>query len=197
MDEQNRYQTRTGHFILFWNVPREIYRQEHNAEPTIAILEFSPRANRQTWRYATNGMSEYTQAYGVERVQTELFVSANEQCAWAIPLLEGLARYPKMHGTYLGEYDTISVGKAIDRKISPFTAILLAPPGAEEDVALGAIRMAVPDLVLVHQVIGVYESECAFAVNHGGDKLYDRLRRDNVSLSIDDVRHPVALRLVK
>src|SRR5207249_4194147 len=121
----DKYPARTGHFITFWSVPTEIYLRGKINNAELAILEFGPRKDRSSWRYATNGMSEYIQTHERE-IRTELFACTKDRQKWATELLDALSRYPQQECTFFAEFDTVAVGQPIDRNDSPFTAILLA-----------------------------------------------------------------------
>jgi hypothetical protein len=191
MKSTDRYQARTGHFILFWGVPNEVHRRNPIGTSRLAILEFRPRGGRTSWRYATNGMSESIQPCSQGPVRTELFASTDTRQDWAIALLDAISRYPTQQDTYFGEYDTVEVGQPIDARRSPFTAVLLAPPGPHEQTAVGTISAVTSDAIQVHQVIGIYKDECKFVIEHGGRKLYNQLIKRGCTLSLDEVRRSV------
>lgn len=186
----NPNQITTGHFMFFWGVPNDIQVQDDVLGSPLAILEFAPREGQSSWRYATNGMGIHLQSCGGETTRTELYLQAERPCPWAIPLLAALVPYPIQQETHFAEYDTIAVAQPIDGRESKFTALLLVPP-SEEEAALGIIDNAAPEPILVHQVVGIYESEVDLAIEQGGEELYRRLRLGSHSLSVDEPRPPV------
>ncbi len=180
----------TGHFILHWGVPKDIHVRRPLADGAdLAVVEFPPDGDRRSYRFATNGMSGILQA-GEPGVRTELYGCSRNSHPWVIELLDALARYPMRHRTYLSEYDTIFVGP-IDRSQSPFTAILLAPPGPAERDTLGAVATDYAEPTLVHQVVGIFEEECELAIEKSGEELWRRL-----SLSVDTLELDVARRSI-
>lgn len=185
-----RYKERTGHYIVFWGVPGEIHVRKELGTSSLAILEFPPRSGRSTWRYATNGMSEYVQTYEGTTSRTELFACTSRKLSWVVSLLDALARYPSQEQTLLGAFDTVAVGQPIDRDSSAFSAVLLAPPHLEAD-ALGVMAGLTDEPIHISHVIGIFESECAFAVENGGAALYARLRAHGSSFLLDALRTPV------
>jgi hypothetical protein len=182
----------TGHFLVHWGVPKDFHLRRPLAEGRdLAIMEFPPGAERATYRFATNGLSGIPQDSGDERVRAELYACSSNSHPWVIELLDALARYPIRHQTCLREFDTIAVGP-IDRERSLFTAILLAPPGADEKETLGAIATEYTEATLVHQVIGIFEDECQLAIEEGGEELWRRLSALGLVLALDAKRQSVA-----
>jgi hypothetical protein len=181
-----------GHFVVHWGVPRELHlRRPLSDGVDLAIMEFPPGRERATYRFATNGLSGMPQDSGDVSVRTELYACSRGSHPWVIELLDALARYPMRHKTCFSEYDTISVGP-IDRDRSPFTAILLAPPGADEKDTLGAIATDYTEVPLVHQVVGIFEDECELAIDEGGEELWQRLSALGRGLALDAERQSIA-----
>jgi hypothetical protein len=182
----------TGHFISHWGVPKAIRPRALQGISEFAILEFAPRGTRETWRYATNGMSSYAQDHPDKllRIRTELYVCTKQQATWADDLLAAMATYPLDYTTYLGEGDTINVGQPLDRRSSAFTAVLLAGPGLVDPGTLGLVG-GMSDNVLVHQVVGVFPAEAEYAEKHSGSSLWERLAKNGDLLLDDDSRLPV------
>lgn len=166
----------TCHFMSHWGVPSDIRPRKLAGVDDFAILEFAPRGTRTTWRYATNGMSAYAQkcADGQGKTRTEVFGATKSKVTWADELLAAVATYPRDYVTCLAEGDTIHVGQPIDRQHSPFTTLLLAPPGRGDPEAVGAIAQ-MSEVILVHQVVGILPLELAFAGRRGGKLLWNRL----------------------
>lgn len=185
----------TTHFISHWGVPNEIRPRELRNEKAFAVLEFAPHGARRTWRYATNGMSSYRQQHPSLRhgVRTELFACTAKRITWIDDLLGAIANYPHDCSTYLAEGDTIEVGQPLDRGTSCFTGVLLASPGPLDPSTLGVVGGLAED-VLVHQVVGLLESELVYVREHSGKQMWgqlvkfgepvlDRPREDIFSLS--------------
>jgi hypothetical protein len=182
-----RYGSRAGFFILHWGVPA-IHERPQLGDDPLAVFQFKPRDERATWRYVTNGMSEHEQrsARGT-LARTELYAATSAESPWAIDLLDALARYPGQHDAAFFELDTIEVGQPIDQKGSPYTSLLLVPPEPEDPGTLGAID--IPGCtVLVHRIVGIYESECDFAIENGSEQLWKRLLESGQSLLLDHIR---------
>jgi hypothetical protein len=136
-------------------------------------------------------MSESPQRHETGHIRTELIACSTLRAVWIISLLDALARYPFSHDTYFSEFDTIPIGQPIDRNRSPFSAILLVQPNEGELASLGTIDIALDETIFVLQVIGIYDTECDFAVERGGEALYSELRA-RASLRLDDLRKAVA-----
>jgi len=192
MTETSQKKAITAHFITHWGVPRHIHVQEQSPVE-LAVLEFGPRAQRQTLRFATNGMSAYIQFYQTKGYRTELYTSSRSNALWIIQLLAAIAKYPVLQETRLGEFDTIPVGGPIDQDSSPFTAVLIAPPGPDEAETLGAILDVTPEPILVHQVVAITDSELNFAIEHGGERLWERLIDLGRPLLLDEMRPEAVL----
>src|SRR4051812_11686667 len=101
----------TAHYIAHWGVPSNVDVYDLSGIGKVAILEFSPNQRRMTWRYATNGMSEFCQARlpSGDEVRTEVFACTRSKTEWIGSLLIGVVKYPLDYSTYLAEYDTIDV----------------------------------------------------------------------------------------
>jgi hypothetical protein len=181
-----------GHFLVHWGVPKDLHLRRPLADGLdLAIMEFPPGSGRKTHRFATNGMSGIAQQSGEGDVRTELYACSRGSHPWIVELLDALARYPMRHHTCFREHDTISVGP-IDRDRSPFTAILLAPPSPEEKDTLGAIATDYAEATLVHQVVGIFDDECEFAIEEGGEELWRRLSALRAAVALDAERKSVA-----
>src|SRR5438067_2186100 len=98
----------TTHFIVHWGVPKEIHKQELGTLD-LAVLEFAPRTERKTFRFATNGMSAHVQRSKVKRIpyRTELYAGSRSNTPWIIELLVALSRYPMLHQTSFSQFDTV------------------------------------------------------------------------------------------
>src|SRR5262245_22525065 len=181
----------TGHFMSHWGVPTDIRPRRLPGIGELAILEFAPRGTRTTWRYASNGMSSYTQNHpdGLVKIRTEIYGSTKGKVAWVDELLAAIATYPLDCTTYLAEGDTINVGQSVDRHSSRFTAILLARPGACDPETVGLVG-GMSENVLVQQVVGIFPSEADFAEQHGGKSLWELVKSSSLLLD-DDSRLPV------
>ena len=181
----------TGHFMSHWGIPKEIRTRNLRGIGEFAILEFAPKGERTTWRYATNGMSSYTQYHPDElvNVRSEIYGCTRSQSLWIDDLLAAIAAYPYDYNTYLSEGDTINVGQPIDREGSCFTAILLARPGLCDSETLGLVKARL-DNVLIQQVIGILPAEAEFAERHGGKTLWEKLAKEG-DLTLDRNRPPV------
>lgn len=170
----------TAHFMAHWGVPTEIRPYEIGSlRASLAILQFAPRGARQTWRYATNGMSSYLQHSPdfEARVRTELFACTLKKEDWIDDLLKAIASYPADYSTYLSQGDTIEVGQPIDRRKSCFTGILISPPGPIDPSSLGVIDGLEND-VLVHQVVGLTPAEICYTQKYGGAKLWESIAQN-------------------
>jgi hypothetical protein len=181
----------TAHYIAQWGPPTAIIERKPLAAVPLAVMEFSSRTGLGL-RYATNGMSEHACASPSGEVRTELYAAASAASPWIVDLLDALARYPVTQSTWFGEHDTVPIGRPIDRRASPFSAVMLGPPEPEDEPEWGAI----PDLfarpVIVLRVIGIFDSEADFAEKHGGEALYRRLVAKGAAGRIDVTRPRVA-----
>jgi len=165
----------TGHFIAHWGVPTNIRPRQVNPFGDFAILEFAPKGDRTSWRYATNGMSSKTQLTDEGgSVRTELYTCSRQRLPWVDDLLVAMATYPFLNDTYLSEFDTIDAQQAIDQKASPYTGILLAPPGPSDPETLGLAGKPGED-VLIHQVVGLLPNELECASRGGARDLWKKL----------------------
>lgn len=188
---QNEKGIITGHFMSHWGIPKEIRTRKLGGIGEFAILEFAPKGERTTWRYATNGMSSYTQHHpdGLVNVRCEVYGCTMEKMAWIDDLLVAIATYPLDYNTYLAEGDTIGAGQPIDRDRSCFTAILLARPGLCDPETVGLVN-GISDNVLVHQIIGILPTEAEFAEQCGGNSLWEKLAKEGDPM-LDRNRLPV------
>jgi Suppressor of fused protein (SUFU) len=166
----------TAHFLTHWGVPKEIHPRTVKGIGSFAVLEFGPRGKRKTWRYATNGMSSYLQPNPDQnlRIRTELYACTEKKTMWVEDFLAAIATYPNDYATYLAEGDTIDVGQAIDRNCSPYSGILLAPPGPFDPATIGLVG-GVSQNILVHQVVGLLEKEIQYAQKHGGKAIWEQV----------------------
>jgi hypothetical protein len=186
----DRRKETTGHFILHWGVPREIHVRPRLVAD-FAVIEFGPRGERTTWRYATNGMGAIPQQRKSVTYGTELFTCSASSSAWIIRLMDAIARYPLQQETSLGEYDTMPAGGPLDGQASPYTGILLAPPDPPDAETLGLVGRNDP-LLFVHQVVAIHPAELEYAVVNGGKALWQRLLALETPLLMDTAR-PVAV----
>ena len=162
----------TSHYIFHWGVPSDIHPLRLAQIPKFAIFGFSPTSTRQSWRYATNGMSSYVQSERSREihVKSEIFVRSRNKLNWIYGLLSAVATYPLDYNTSIVENDTIDVGQPIDRDESKLTGLLITAPGPDECESLGVIAHN-NENILVHEIIAVYPSELEFAKSHGGAAL--------------------------
>ncbi len=181
----------TGHFVAHWGVPKEIRPQKARGIHEFAVLEFAPRGKRDTWRYATNGMSSYVQAHPDEdvRVRTEIYAGTRDRAIWVDALFAAIAAYPQDYNTYLAEGDTIDVGQAIDQAQSCYAGVLCAAPGPIDPPTIGLVG-GLAQNVLVHQVVGLLPVEIQYAARHGGKVLWEHLVNMGKTL-LDVKRKPV------
>jgi hypothetical protein len=181
----------TGHFIAHWGVPTDIRPSQVNPFGDFAILEFAPRGARTSWRYATNGMCSKPQLTDEQRsVRTEIYACSEHRILWCDELLVAIATYPFLYGTYLSEFDTIDAQRPVDQGTSPYTGILLAPPGPSDRDTLGVT--IVPQFeIIIHQIVGLFPEELEFAAQGGSGELWKRLRM-NGEPTIDGLRSKVA-----
>lgn len=185
------YKERTGHFITHWGVPKEIHPRKPLAGCELAVMEFSPRRDGEKWRYATNGMSEQLQTADSVGVRTELVAYTLNHHGWVVDLLDALCRYPIQNATYFSEYDTVPIGQPIDRGVSKFSGVLLAPLPTGEPPSLPSMWGLFPEPVSLLTVIGIYDSECDIAAVEGGKHLFDLL--DSIEcVCLDTKREPIS-----
>lgn len=174
----------TAHYLRHWGPPTEIHISSQS-EGSLAVLEFAPRPSETAYRYGTNGMSKHAHVIDGQPFRTELMVRSHTSRRWIIRLLEALATYPEQHGEALSESDTLPVGQPLDGVSSPFRGLLLLSADPEEETTLGAIIGIYPEPILVHRVVGLYQSELDFAVQNGSDALSERLLGLGCPLLID------------
>jgi hypothetical protein len=184
--------TITGHFMQHWGGPDEIYTRPPLAGLDFAVVRFGHGGSGRGFRLATNGMSSILQTLKEQRFRTELYASSQGDNTWVVELLDALARYPLEDDVALCEFDTIEIGQPIDRKDSPFVAVLLAPPGPDDSETLGAIGVEGEAPVVVHQVIGITRRECDFAMREGGEALWSRIRSLGQTPGLDQSRSEIA-----
>jgi hypothetical protein len=178
----------TGHFIAHWGVPIAIKPMNVRGIDHFAILEFPPKGTRDSWRYATNGMSSVPQygPAGAVDVRTEIYVATRHKSQWVETLLAAIASYPHDFCTYLSEFDTISVGRSIDSGSSCYTGILIAPPEIE---SLGLVAGLAVN-VLVHEVVGLLPNEVKFVETNSGNVFWRSLSGHHDQL-LDEMRPSV------
>lgn len=188
MSQQTWKRTTTAHFIRHWGVPKDIHSRASSLGLDLAILEFGPRTGRRTFRFATNGASEYLQGLGEVRYRQELFCSSRSSAHWIVELLQGLADYPVRYLTHLAVFDTLAVQKPIDRGRSPYVGLLVVPPTPGEEETIGAFYRSPDSPVVVNRVIGIYESELEYCYDYGGERLWTELTSTGGCLEIDSER---------
>lgn len=179
----------TAHYVVHFGVPLEIRPFRPRGVSIFAIIEFGPAKGRRHWIYATNGMSSYNQLHpeSGRQCRTELLAFTKNRVTWVDSLLLGLASYPIDYGTHFSEADTIAIGGPIDQIDSQYCGVLLANPVPETVGVVGGIDQ----IVLVHQVIGLHESEVDFARRQGGGVLWSRLLQSGGTLMLDEFRPPI------
>jgi len=186
-----RKQARTGFYIQEWGVPKEIHICDPIADNELAVFEFLPCRGRKSWRYATNGMSEYIQKYEEYLFRTELYALTNNQAPFAVKLLSSMARYPFSNQTYFSEFDTIPLGHSIGQKNLKYTALLLAPPCPEDGAQFNQIPDVTKEPIYIYFVAPLFATELEFAINKGGKNLWEILLNSGFSLALDAKRKAV------
>ena len=97
------------HYLLNWNEYSEcIFNKEHIHEllPSFNVLKFAPTEKRNSWIYATCGMSENDEEQGLE-----LFILAPTENDFLIKLLAAIAHY-HASGNVLNLGHTVNFGCA-------------------------------------------------------------------------------------
>lgn len=190
-DLKDRNRARTGHFIAHWGVPKDIQVRPYVGGIELAVVVFGPKEDRKSWRYATNGMSEFVQESDQGRLRTELYACTHKMGDWVVALLHALASYPLQKRTFFADYDTVPVSQPIDRKESPYRGVLLAPTSPEDPENLGEIDGVTEEPIFVHLVVPIYDVECELAIDKGGQELWARLLSSGSSLCLDGQRSSV------
>jgi hypothetical protein len=119
-------------------------------------------------------------------VRTELYTCSQHRLPWVDELLVAMATYPFLNETYLSEFDTIDAQQPIDQETSPYTGILLAPPGPTDPETLGLAGKPGED-VIIHQVVGLLPKELEYAAQGGARDLWRKFLGEG-ELAIDRIR---------
>ena len=188
MDQQSPKQLTTAHFMHWWSVPSAIRPRQRSTQFQLAIIEFPPRDDRRSYRYATNGAGDYVMREGEGAYRQELYCTTTRKADWAIELLEGIALYPNHYLTRVGTFDTISAGGPIDQNRSPFTGVMIAPPAPVEGEEFGALERAEGEFAIVNQVVGLYDTEIDYCISHGAESLWIELAQADGELALDRAR---------
>ena len=188
---------RTGIYPIPW----ERLQEDKLSDPrwnTCGVFKFKPTSHRVSWLYVTSGLSnawfdeapspDAPSGFGCEFV---LETTKDEQ--WPIQRLHQLMVF--QIGLYCGKYPgsppladlhRVPLGSPIDWKTSALTHLMLASPhGCPGEIVLESGRA---DLFAV---VGITESEVAFARKSGGDVLLAQLIERNAFPVTDPCRSPI------
>lgn len=105
------------HYVRHLGQPEQMVADEEQPEGVpcpIYVLEFPPPAGERAWVYTTLGASRQPMSFPEPRLpdahqhRIELLVRANERHTVLIELLQSLAIYPHVTGSYFGPGHTIA-----------------------------------------------------------------------------------------
>ena len=146
------------------------------------VFEYAPTPNRNSWLYVTSGMSNdwnstHPDPSTSSGIGCEFIFETTQQSEWAILRLLHLMIFQILlcHGRYpgsepLGDFHRIPLRAPIRPSGSALTHLMIAPPPhfpREAQLETGPFEF--------FQVVGVTESEVAFARQHGGPALLELL----------------------
>ena len=146
------------------------------------VFEFAPTPTRHSWLYVTSGMSNDWEADGPDPTTPsglgcEFVFETTEQSEWAIMRLLHVMVFQILlcHGRYPGseplrDFDRIPLRGPIRSSQSVLTRLMVAPPlqfPREAQLESGAFDF--------FQLVGISESEAAFARSHDGPALLELL----------------------
>lgn len=146
------------------------------------VFEFEPTPVRASWLYVTSGMSNAWEADrpdpdSVSGLGCEFIFESTEQGDWAILRLLHLMTFQILlcHGRYPGrgpmnDFDRVPLRQPICPGNTVLTHLMLAPPAQ-----LPRETQLESDKFDFYSVVGIAESEAAFACAEGGDVLLTRL----------------------
>lgn len=146
------------------------------------VLEFAPTSGRDSWLYATSGMSNDWEAERCDPTTPsglgcEFVFETTQRAEWAILRLLHLMTFQILlcHGRYPGRepmnnFDRIPLGAPIRGENSVLKYLMLAPPARfPPDARLDSGTFD------FYQVVGISEAEAAYARSHDGSALLELL----------------------
>jgi len=162
------------------------------------VFEFEPKAGRNSWLYVTSGMSndweaEHPDPQTTSGLGCEFVLETPGSARWAIfRLLHAMAfQILLCHGRYpgrepLADYDRLPLRSSIRSEPSALTFLMLAPP-------IGFPRQAQLESgpFEFYQLVGITETEAAFARSHEGAVLVEMLRKHGAFPVTDSDRQSV------
>jgi Suppressor of fused protein (SUFU) len=146
------------------------------------VFEYAPKHDRSSWVYVTSGMStpweaEEANPDAVSGLGCEFVLESSSQGDWAIRRLWQLMGYQILlgHGRYpgrepLGIFDRLPLRSPIWDRESEIQSLMIAPG----DPLMGTQQLESGSFELL-RVVGITDSEAAYARAQGGDVLVQRL----------------------
>ena len=168
----------------------------------LGVFEFAPTPTRQSWVYVTSGGStpweQKPEDYGAEEFSWlgfELMIETAVPGEWAIRLLKRLFAFQVLlEHDHFGDKPGLSMGarfpirQPIDGADSALSFVVVTAPrcvGLMQSLPSGKFGFL--------EVVGVAESEIAFAKTHGTEVLVERLIAAGAAPVTDVGRAPVPL----
>ncbi|MFN7663983.1 MAG: suppressor of fused domain protein [Inhella sp.] len=176
-----------GIFVLTMELFRDTFSQTE-VDPRwlhIGVFEFAPTRERKSWLYVSSGLTNPWETDPSDFklddwswLGDELVFEASEQSKWAIDFLGKMTAYQLLlaHGRFgepslFAAGDTTSLGGSINGDPESALRFVLfgAPVGFDSHFQLESGKAG------FIQIVGITETERAFAREHGGEALRNRL----------------------
>lgn len=164
------------------------------------VFEYAPTPVRSSWVYVTSGMStpweaEDANPKAISGLGCEFVFESSVPGDWAIRRLLQLMAYQILlrHNRYegrepLGAFDRLPLRGPISDDESAIQVLMLVPP----DATIGTQQLE-SGYFQMFPVVGIAESEAAYARVHGGEALVERLRAAGAYPVTDPARRSIDL----
>ena len=188
---QDRSIQRKNHYKQhFGEIDVPIYHSTDDIDPHIDIYQFPPSDDRRYWTFITGGMSNLPQTLpDGQQHYTELLTYANEPQPWIPNILKKVAEFPMRNNTFFYWGQTLDYGTVTDTTPTLLTAFILLPPYFESD-DLNILKFD-GDPVHFLWCVPITERECAYAVEHGSEALFDLMAKVDLDIAINVSRESI------
>jgi len=199
MDDENYVDTflrpREEHYQRFFGpITRDIMHSTDVRAVHVDIYQFEPTPERPFWTLITSGMSNERQIELEDcedgmAPRAEILMYAAEPQGWMFSVLKGLAEMPFDDNTCLHWGHTVPNGMPMTAAPSLLTSFLFVPPFCEPP-EFNELEID-GDNVDFLWMIPITEAEREFAIQHGSEKLYEKLEDADMPIAMDEQRKSV------